>query len=1189
MNTRGKLMRLLGQHSGNTTPGGGIDTTLSRCPSASHSLAFCAGKDILCLDRSPDGQRVVIAGNGVFKVVKVEMLDIREEIDLRSIIWALNSNCNTAIHTSGINDNLAIVAVKWLHSVLNSIIVAASANGVITAYDLNRISEGPEIARVVAHEREIYKIAISPYKPHWLLSASRDGSVKSWNIRLPGDNSSSAYFRQLHTFKTTSDVLDVEWSPKDGMAFACCTEQGQILVWDLRDSTKPQLRINAHFGQCYSIAWHPNGEYIASGGQDQLCHVWSIPKDGRKVQKPLYAIETRGPIAYVLWRPALWSTTAHAKRAAQITVSYQDDRKLDSLVEIWDLARPTMPFKQLPYISRAEQSESSRRFNDKGWDTAPVGIIWNNRNILWTISNSVGTTDSGQSTRREGWLIQSNLSYVPNSIEQRSLSNLKFSPTGDVLMILEQRQAIRQRRPTVVSPEISPNFPQSCSPSSLQDLSESEEEIIGKFLGTKINRGLQIKIRDRSNQISTTPPKPTIANEEVMTLEASIKLTGVYKPQQVMAIGHAPSAMDCSEYQFYCNCYLNHLDKVPKIDEIPNVRIPSILEDFAKTAENLRNNRLAQTWRVLALSMGALLARRAEYHRSIRQQSQEKIPPKIENDDIDTIKNDVSLTAKQLNLNEITSEILLPRETETNTQTSLNDDFSKELISEEKMLLPKSPKKPSKDIINSPKEVCRTSDSSIPSRVKHNHPNYVSDHDSFTDTDQLFAPIKNLANLSMDSSEAEELFPLKARTEINLLSEEKCSRLEFCDNNDPSPKKMEIENFRIDFEGDKDKSRLLAIKKKNMDKLSLAHGKFLDEEDKKISQEVNLMHEVKDESDLSSSLESEIRYSIDESWTPDDQNLKKAHTKTLLSSLSNFGIHRNSATKFSSKGSSSSDTLSHPESSRLLSEDESSFIPEDFLYAKNDPPFTLSILDPSSILQRLINFYTATTSTPLHLIPILLLLVPYLSPDTISHLHACQIISDVHARLTLLNLNMEATLLRNLCVPRYPEVFAESQQNTHVDFICTECKKIFVCDPYKPKAQWKCLKCRSYMAPCPICEQREYIPEEAQFEWKTDFQTGEDLDYDTALTLGTWWYCTVCAHGGHVACMLKWHAPSKLGDEMGTLHSNGVCPVVGCIHPCLSGSWRDELIREREAIAERKLAKKLITSHMSEATVSKFN
>ncbi|POS83274.1 hypothetical protein EPUL_006582 [Erysiphe pulchra] len=1180
MNTRGKLMRLLGQHAVNTTSGGDVDAGLSRRPSASHSLAFCAGKEILCLDRSPDGHRVVIAGHGVFKVVKVEILDIREEIDLRSIIWVLTSNRNTAVHASEINNNLAIVAVKWLHGVLSNIIIAASTNGVITAYDLNRASEGPEIARVVAHEREIYKVAISPYKPHWLLSASRDGTVKSWNIRLPSENSSSAFFRQIKTFKSASNVLDVEWSPKDGMAFACCTEQGQILIWDLRDSTKPQLRINAHFGQCYSISWHPNGEHIASGGQDQFCYVWSLPKDGKKVQKALYTIETRAPIAYVLWRPALWSTTAHAKRAAQITVSYQDDRKLDSLVEIWDLARPTMPFKQLPYIPTPEQSDLTKRFNDKGWDTAPVGIIWNNRDILWTISNTVGTTDSGQTTRREGWLIQSNLSYVPNSIEQRSLSNLKFSPTGDVLMILEQRQAIRQRRPTLISPEISPNFPQSCSPNSC--LSESEEEIIGNFLGTRVNKGLQIKSKGRLNQASTTPPKSTLTGEEVMTLEASIQSTGVYEPQQVMAIGHAPSAINSSEYQFYCTHYLNRIFEAPRIGDFPNKRIPSILEDFARSAEILQNNRLAQTWRVLALCMSALLTRRAEYNRNIRLKSQENITSHRENETKDSKISGILNLNKQVKTYETKSNRYL-QEIEKSHHASIPEVVRKEPSSQEKMTL-SNPRK--EFIINNANIPQKTSDTSIIFKSKNTDPNHVSNSNRYTDPDQIIVPHTNLVNSSF-KSEAEESYLNMTNDKLNLKSETKSTSPFFEFNNKSSPKKVKVKKPCNNPKEDLDSNYLLPTNTQNVENLSLAQSHTSDDKDKLISKDINIKQEAKNESELSSSFESEVKYPVDENWTSHGQIMENALGKPLLSSLSNFDIQQNFATKCDSKGSSSPHTLSHSVSSWSLPGNHS-FISEDFLFSQDEPPFTLPILDPSSIIQRLIIYHTATTSTPLHLIPILLLLLPYLSPDTISHLHACQIILDVHARLNLLNLNMDATVLRNICVPRYPEVYAESQKNIHVDFTCTECKKIFYSDPYKPNAQWKCLKCRTYIAPCPICEQREFIPEEASFEWKTGYQT-EDLEDDNPFILGTWWYCPVCAHGGHVSCMLKWHAPLKLGHEMGTLHSNGACPVAGCLHPCLSGSWREELILEKAALAERKLAKKkLIAGNKTEATHSKF-
>ncbi|TQS37753.1 hypothetical protein Golomagni_01761 [Golovinomyces magnicellulatus] len=1131
MNTRGKIMRLLGQSAVNTTACEEVCIGLNRRPSSSHSLAYCAGKELFCMDRSPDGQRIVIAGSGVFKILQVGEEAITEEIDLRAIIWIHATSHNTATRSSEISNNLAIVAVKWSHGVFSSLIFTASTNGVITAYDLNKAAEGLEIARILAHEREIYKITISPHKPQWILTASRDGSVKSWNFRF-NEVSNDAYFQQWRTFKSTSEVLDVEWSPTDGLAFACSTELGQILTWDLRNSTKPNLRINAHVGQCYSIAWHPDGDHIASGGQDKFCHVWAIPKNGKNSKKALHTLETRAPISRVLWRPALWSATAHSRRAAQITIIYKDDRKMDSLVEIWDLARPTMPFKQLPYKPKTTQKMNDTKtvlrdtrdnnlLSDQGWDTAPIGIIWNNRDMLWTINNTIGTTNSGQSTVREGYLIQSNISFVPNTIEQRSLSNLAFSPTGDILMILEQRQAIRQRRPTLETPEISPEFPQSPSPISCQSFSDSEEEIIGNFLGTQKKR-LQKKANTTQSEINPM-------NGNLMTLEASIELTGIYKPQQVMAIGHAPSSINRSEYQYYCNYYLTRLLDAPRVAKLPDELITSILEDFAKNAEALGHYTLAQTWRVLRLSMGSLLTRRAQYHRDLRPKYQETIiPVKEENKES---KKSSANSVERCNDKSLWSRL----QPEIMLRSRKSHDISKDSISGEV-----------ESTSNSIKYSARTSSVASASQTIDGKL-CLLDTDTAANSSSFLVPNINLEKSRIDPFEAEG---------SSLLSDDLNSPLE----NEPTSRVNceEVSEIPLLPSPSHDAGQISQslLTSKDQD-----GGYFIQEIKKKLSPDENYFLTSSDtvpdfEKQLNTNFRGQEKINAAIKCSPESRTpeLSKEENRTpiTLTSLSSIRYQQISVVDNDRKKATSLASLSQPVTTKSFPTNSSSFTPEDFLYKKDDPLFTIPALDPTNIIQRLVVYHTSTTSTPYHIVPMILLLLPYLSPETINHLHASHIISEVHARLNFLELYNEATLLRNLCVPNYPEIYAESQQNIRVSFFCRACNKPFDPDPCIFNSHWMCSRCESTMFPCPICEQREYTPEEPEFDLLVGSESTSFVEGDINISLGTWWYCSGCAHGGHATCILKWHAESEPGDGLGSLHSGGACPVVGCLHPCLA-------------------------------------
>lgn len=264
-------------------------------PSASQNTKYSAGAPISCLDRSSSGQRCVIAGAKVFKILRIDGPTITEEIDLRA---AITSYATTHDHSAATTDQLNIRAVKWSHSSLDGIIVTASGNGRITIYDLNRGGEGFEVARIQDHVRQVHKLAISPHKDNWLLSASQDGTVRFFDIRTPQGHPNGSTFGARLTFKCNADaVRDVKWSPSDGVEFACCTDQGIVQKWDLRKPTAPVLKIQAHTSSCRSISWHSDGDHLVSGGADQGCKVWDMSKKADRNQKPSYVFTTPSPIS----------------------------------------------------------------------------------------------------------------------------------------------------------------------------------------------------------------------------------------------------------------------------------------------------------------------------------------------------------------------------------------------------------------------------------------------------------------------------------------------------------------------------------------------------------------------------------------------------------------------------------------------------------------------------------------------------------------------------------------------------------------------------------------------------------------------------------------------------------------------------------------------------------------------------
>src|SRR6516162_3614702 len=71
--------------------------------------------------------------------------------------------------------------------------------------------------------------------------------------------------------------------------------------------------------------------------------------------------------------------------------------------------------------------------------TSPTGLLWHERDLLWTVG-------------KEGEFTQIDVAFAAKVIDRRSLSTFDFSPSGEVLLLLEERQEAPRPRPHVTSP-----------------------------------------------------------------------------------------------------------------------------------------------------------------------------------------------------------------------------------------------------------------------------------------------------------------------------------------------------------------------------------------------------------------------------------------------------------------------------------------------------------------------------------------------------------------------------------------------------------------------------------------------------------------------------------------------------------------------------------------------------------------
>jgi hypothetical protein len=1152
------MRKLLGQTTSATdrsSENNNIESPQLR-PSASQTSVHPAGAPIACLDRSPDGQRAVIAGSKLFKILKVDGSIIKEELDLRAIISSYANNHDPSAATP---EQFSIKAVKWSHATLDSTIITACGNGRMTVYDLNHGGDGFEIGRINEHNRQVHKLDISPHRENVLLSASQDATVRLFDLRAPRGGKSgngSSFFRTWHVFKGNAEaVRDVKWSLSDSFDFACCTEAGQVQKWDIRKGTAPVLKIAAH-QKCSSIDWHPDGKHLVSGGSDKLCHVWDLSKSADRSQKPRYSFATPAPVSSVSWRPATWSATAQGLRAAQITVSY-DDATLNqtqmSCVHIWDLARPSMPFKEI------EQ-----------WDTAPTGVVWNTRDLFWAVD-------------RAGRFSQTDVAFSPKVIERTSLSTFSFSPTGEILMLLEERQTFKRRpRPPVASPDVLPTFQHGNSGPLLSvSRSDSEEDVVGSFLGPKQPRRHHRRRSGQSSQsFSSTPPTSTGTTNkaEIMPLDDGVQVTGIYKPQQVMAIGRAPSTMKRSTYQYFTSRYLSQLSKFSAMDAegIPtSEKMSTIVEEFAKTAEMIGHYRLAQTWRLLGYLMNFLLTRRAEYHRQNRLNPPEPTPKK------DTWKEQLAALDARTPTRYGAET---PRRRQRGDRTPRNHDYTTPLD---------TPRH------RSPRNLSRSNSqnqSRNHSPRHHKAMSIVPDEIESTSNvatplvrpvrDHVAAPIREAMHTSINIDEdlldlagknttaAPSPIPVPGAPEKEIRNSPSLDGYDFYGIDSISPV--------VDFHVPQRKQPLRLDHPK--DPQQIVHPSLQRHDSGESFQMFSTSSDSQQSKFLSSSIsdkDTTLRDRV-QSWESSLPNHPRVRLNSEALTDSSFDpVDASSGANSSIEHStdtydkpirpsirvqepsmqSNANTLAlgaieeAPRSPTVTDKpvENPNIIDSDYLPQGNDPDFTITPINPATLVQRSINFEAQTGS--LNAAVMVLLFRSLLPASAIDSDLANAIIKQYHFRLTTFQLHFEAALLRNLSTPLYPSIFSVAQENVTCGYFCTSCQKPLENDPLIPNSVWRCSRCEKAIEGCAICHHRELDPL---------------LDFDpqnVPVPTSTWWYCPGCGHGGHTVCMSTWH-----GATTPSAYSGGCCPLEGCLHPCLPGEWRTQRAEEKKMLKDREMA-----------------
>ncbi|KAF2469168.1 uncharacterized protein BDR25DRAFT_343939 [Lindgomyces ingoldianus] len=587
----------------NRPDGGRPNPLVPRLPGiragSSQDASHKTGLDISALDINRDRTHAILAGKEILKTVRVQDAKIVEDTNLRSAVINYAEHNTTGGSHARQRDGLGIHDVKWSHGQFSTHIATAAANGKVILYDLNRA--GVELARLHEHTRQVHKIAFNPHQGYLLLSASQDATVRLWDLRDMRKDIMTCPSRDQYP-GINCGIRDVQWCPTDAVEFAFGTDNGTIQRWDFRINKGPKQKITAHDQRiCTSIDWHPDGKHLLSASVDRTVKVWDFSVNDRR-QKAAYVLTTPYPVYKARWRPPYWSDEHYEKgvyQCTQLATSYDRDHPV---IHVWDFRRPYLPFREI------------NKFH-----STPSDMLWHSRDILWTVG-------------REGVFQQNDVHLAPKVVDRRNLQAFAVSPSGEVGGFVQKRP--RRRRSgleysttTTDDTYISDSRgDKRSSPEKSSLRSSADDSLDDSFLSSSLKRHHGRTASNRSAKSFGSTPPSDVAPKVVYLTDSMAIHNESFKPNQVSFRGTLPGVMSVQVFAYLAQKY--------KAIALPD---PPTLEAFldqhhvfnqnAEYAQRAAFYRLAETWRIVGMSIAVATRRRAELHKRRRIEHRKTATP----------------------------------------------------------------------------------------------------------------------------------------------------------------------------------------------------------------------------------------------------------------------------------------------------------------------------------------------------------------------------------------------------------------------------------------------------------------------------------------------------------------------------------------------------------------------------------
>jgi WD40 repeat protein len=211
-------------------------------------------ESVVTLAFSQDGQQLVSGGG-----------------DRTVRLWNLQGN-SVDLPFVGHEDEVTSVAF----SADGDTIVSASLDKTIRLWDLQGNAVGQPIR---GHEGGIFSMALSS-DGKTLISTSADHTIRMWQVQ----NSLTSQKVPAHEVQINS----VAFSP-DGQTIATASDDGTIKLWDIQGNPVGQLT-HPEQARVSAIAFSPDGQTLVSSGEDGLIYQWNVQQQ-QSIGQPLQGHE----------------------------------------------------------------------------------------------------------------------------------------------------------------------------------------------------------------------------------------------------------------------------------------------------------------------------------------------------------------------------------------------------------------------------------------------------------------------------------------------------------------------------------------------------------------------------------------------------------------------------------------------------------------------------------------------------------------------------------------------------------------------------------------------------------------------------------------------------------------------------------------------------------------------------------